>query len=88
MRRTNNNSITRNNRSASNLLSKRTKEYQKYVKEQAKNRGNIVFEDQLKESSTSNRLKSKINQNQESVNRISRTLAPILGSNSPNIEEL
>ena len=84
-RKTNNSSIPGNNKSTPNLLSKRTREYQRYVKEQAKQRGNNTFDLQIPGATISSRLKTKVNQNQESVNRISRTLAPLLNGDSPNL---
>lgn len=65
-------------------LSKRTKEYQKYVKDMAKLRGNNAIDDLLPSGSTvSSRNKNRIYQRDASVNNISRTLEPFINQFSP-----
>lgn len=73
------------NRSASNLLSNRTKQYNKYVKDQAKRRVNNAVDEPTAGSTISSRLKQR-SQGQQSVNRISKTLAPLMVDMSPYLK--
>ena len=53
------------NRSASNLLSNRTKSYQKYVKDSTRRRGQHAIDEHTPGSTFSSRMKSRVFQNPE-----------------------